>query len=398
MLRTVYLAILPGMALFACTAWVFADTTRPANRVAVENKLVYSNRPAGYVTPVPYYGTPMAPRYFVPPAVQYRPAVVFSAVEETADEAKSFTVTHDLSAPQVAETIFILREPQPEVNVNDELDSFYARLAKIHVEKQQLSDALVLIKKIKSETFKVRTVVSLAEYVSRDSNYRDTADKLFSLALAGMEALDRGQPFNVELGGVKASVALPPGSGIVAPAPAVTQPDLEDTPPPPAQPAAAPGLETRPAPIPLDDTEPPAAPPSVKPGVAPRPQLLLEEDAGRSNGKLPPPPPPRGNGVDGGIVLSPPGQPPISSTVAPPARTTEDIGLTPPSPPNSATSPPNSATETTTQPPTRVRPAPIPLEDAEQETPVSPSEEKKTEGQPQQPPTRRPSRIILDEN
>ena len=360
MLRIIYLAILPGMVFSACTAWVFADHTRHAHRVAVENKPIYSNRPAGYTVPAAYYGTPMAPRFYVPPVARYRPVTTTPIEDRTAGNV--FDVAHDLPSRQTSETIYILREPQPEVSVDDELDSFHARLAKIHVEKRQLPEALKLIQKIKSETFKVRTVVSLAEYVSRDKAYQSEADQLFGLALAGMEALDRGQPFRIESGSVRASVISPP----VAP--------------------------------PVDPPVTPPVDPPVKPDTPQRLPFLIEEDMGR-NGRLPPPMPPKGNGVDGGIVDV--GSPPESHQVAPPARIPkddEDDGPAPPDhTPNDEPTPPDSSQ---TPSPAPIKPPPIPLDDPTSEKPTSPPVEPRTE-EPKptkQPTTRRPPRIILDED
>ena len=412
MLRLVHLAILPGMLLSACSVWVFADTTRPSNRAAIESKPMYSNRPAGYSVQVPYYGTPMTPRFVVPPATQYRPAAMAPVVIETDAAAMTVAPTQVPTVPQVIEKTIVLREPQPEMNVNDEMDAFYARLAKIHLEKHQLAEALVLVQKIKSEAFKVRTVVSLAEYVSRDKNYQAEADRLFRLALAGMEALDRGQPFRVDPSFVPdvpkppvappadtpaVDVAVPVAVPAVTPAnPSVIVPTNPSVVTPADPPVVAPPRQQ--LLVPLDDP-PVVKPPSASPDspVTPRPPLVLPDGAGRNNGRHPPPPPPQGNGVDGGIVTSPPAIiPPVSTEAAPPAHTTETNGSTPLSPPDSLTTTPTQVA------PPIVKPTPaIPLEDegVVPETPkTTPSQESEKPPQQPQPPTRRPPVIILDEN
>ena len=444
MLRIVRLAILPGMLLTACTACVFADTVRSGNMATIESKQMYSNRPAGYMVPTPYYGTPMAPRFVVPPtAVQHRSMVTVPRVNQTGATSVPVVpvqvqfplapqvvasqmitpqavtpqavapqaVAPQADVPQPIERTLVLREPQPEVNVNDELDTFYARLAKIRLEQRQLPDALALIQKIKSETFRVRTVVGLAEYVSRDKNYQAEADRLFRLALAGMEALDRGQPFRVDPSFVPdvpkppvappadtpaVDVAVPVAVPAVTPAnPSVIVPTNPSVVTPADPPVVAPPRQQ--LLVPLDDP-PVVKPPSASPDspVTPRPPLVLPDGAGRNNGRHPPPPPPQGNGVDGGIVTSPPAIiPPVSTEAAPPAHTTETNGSTPLSPPDSLTTTPTQVA------PPIVKPTPIPLEDegVVPETPkTTPSQESEKPPQQPQPPTRRPPVIILDEN
>jgi hypothetical protein len=178
-------------------------------------------------------------------------------------------------APQVIEvkpTIIVQPAQLPEINVNDELDAFYARLAKVQLEKRQLDNALALVEKIKSETFKVRTVVDLAEYVSRDKNYQSEAEKLYRLALAGMEALDKGQPFRIDTG---AKVVVPPAVPYVVPQPepvrlleplkpsVVAEPVDEPVLP---EPVVPPPLRPAIVPQPLIETDyPPAPPPAVVP-------------------------------------------------------------------------------------------------------------------------------------
>ena len=444
MLRIVRLAVFTGMLLATCTAWVFADTARPCNRVASESKPMYSNRPVGYTVPVPYYGTPMAPRFFVPPsAVQQRSVAMVPRVPQTTmavtpvtpvpvrvPQTPQMLPAGQLAAPQVIERSFILREPLPGVNVKDELDSFYARLAKIQLEQRRLPDALALIQKINSETFRVRTVVSLAEYVSRDRSYQTEAEHLYRLAIAGMEALDQGRPFRIDLDGaedVRPPIESPTVETRSAPLPPEPSPPtvVQETegeslliPFAPDPPVAAP-LETETpsvsallfsAPLPSD------TPPGVSQGDAPRrPPLFLDEDAGRN--RLPPPaPPPRGNGVDGGIVVSPLEQPPVSP-VAPPARTTENNGPIPRppsvsdmidevSPPDSSMPTPTLAPNVTTNPvlpesPPFVRPSAGILLVDEEEAPITPAIAPRQEAAPTpspQPARRVPRTITLDEN
>ena len=207
MLRIICLNILPGMLLTACVIGFCSVTASAQNVVTSESKQMYSNRAIGFTVPTPYYGTPAMPVFLNPP-VMTLPAVpvrVQAAQTVRADVDASST----LAPPTPAPVAVAPSEPQisnvmapsapvppvlysvPKINTDDELDTLYARLAKIQLEKHQLDDALTLVKSIKSEVFRVRTLVDLAEYVSRDKNYQSEAEKLFSLALSSMEALDK---------------------------------------------------------------------------------------------------------------------------------------------------------------------------------------------------------------
>ena len=444
MLRLVYLAILPGMVLTTCAAWVNADT-----------KQMYSNRPVGYTVPTPYYGTPMAPRFMVPPTttarIQATPRVV--TTDPLTVTSKSVPIETS-SAPQVIERTFIVRDAQPEVNVNDELDAFYARMAKIQLEKHQLDDALALVQNIKSETFKVRTIVSLAEYVSRDKNYQSEAEKLYRLALAGLEALDKKQPLRIDAGSVKvvppqneqrtideqgpATILDPPkppgnvqlipdrtapqpkeldppadntGAGKIAPTPIEDPPTQEPAVPPTTggnsgasliddnhQPPSTITGGGRP---PLVPTDPPNQSEAIKPNTNAQmpPDITIPPNAGTNGtGRQGAPPPPRGNGIDGGsLVTTPPGTPP-TQVEAPPARTQNgnNGSITPNNTPRQSFSPGNSLIGTTLTDPTFKRPdVAIPLDDPEDETKptIGP---KPTESESTQPPPRRPGgRIVI---
>jgi len=335
------------------------------------------------------------------------PVAEMKAATTATDALIKTAAPSEVAVPHVVEKVFVMREPQPEVNVNDELDAFYARMAKIRLEKHQLDDALVLIQKIKSETFKVRTIVSLAEYVSRDKSFESEADQLFRLAITSMEALERRQP--------------PVRTGVEVPRPAGPLPII-DTPPEPA-----PELAPEPAPVQEPPHPPPVSPADVfppsdpgsqpliplvdPPGVSPtttpptgRPIIWLEDDARNNNGRQPPPPAPRGNGVDG-IVTTPPGSqhPTETPVIAPPANTKEDNGLIPP-PPQVYPDPPVYSPPQTIQQdsPPFVRPdlPTIPLDDNNGRWRVpSPATNSEAERPTQTPPTtRRTGGITLDEN
>lgn len=84
-----------------------------------------------------------------------------------------------------------------EPSESEGVDQFNARLAKIQLEKKNLDETLNLIQKIQSPSYKVKTLVDLAEYVSRDRNYKKEADRLYDLAVAGIDALASGKPVNV---------------------------------------------------------------------------------------------------------------------------------------------------------------------------------------------------------
>jgi hypothetical protein len=81
----------------------------------------------------------------------------------------------------------------------DQLDELNARLAKIQLEKHNLNETLKLIGKIKSPVIKAKTLVDLAEYVSRDNNYKKEADQLFALAVDGIDALTKGEAIVIKI-------------------------------------------------------------------------------------------------------------------------------------------------------------------------------------------------------
>ncbi|MDR2757025.1 MAG: hypothetical protein LBC20_15115, partial [Planctomycetaceae bacterium] len=81
----------------------------------------------------------------------------------------------------------------------NQLDELNARLAKIQLEKHNLNETFKLIDKIKSPAIKARTLVDLAEYVSRDSNYKKEADQLYALAVDGIDALRRGEAIVIKI-------------------------------------------------------------------------------------------------------------------------------------------------------------------------------------------------------
>lgn len=88
--------------------------------------------------------------------------------------------------------------PQPQNTAARDADEFNARLAKIQLEKKNTEEMLNLIDRIKSPNFKVKTLVDLTEYVSRDSNYNREAELLYQLAVSGIDALAAGRPIVVK--------------------------------------------------------------------------------------------------------------------------------------------------------------------------------------------------------
>ena len=371
MLRKVHLSIISGMLLTACVVVVYADTAKANPGAFAENRQLYSNRPIGFARPNPYFGTPMAPRFMVPPATPAQFAAPVARVTPIApitpihlqatwgNQVPNVAMQPPMQQPMMApslpmmtpagvpptmqdattqvvrETTVILREPSPEVSVHDQLDAFHARLARIHLERRQLPEALALIANIRSDTFKVRTLVDLAEYVSRDATFRNESDQLFRLALAGIDALGRGQPVRIDIGGVN----------VVQP---VVAPQIVPQQPPPATIFSP--VETIIVPQPIDDNGYSDTPLPVTPdnGVAIPPIVevpLNDGESIRRNGRdiLPPPPPPDRNG--NGVVFSPPGiQPP---------PTLHPLEQPPPEP--SVTEPPAIAPTLPQQQPTRPR-------------------------------------------
>jgi len=358
------------MLLSASVLLFCADVTAQTNAQATTGgKQTYSNRPIGYSVPSPYYGTPMAPRFMAPPVTpahsQAQAARAYTSDPGVATPVMAPIITESpaphLQTVKEKETVIVLRDPPPEISVNDELDAFYARLAKIQLEKHQLTEALALVEQIKSEAFKVRTVVNLAEFVSRDKNYRSEAEQLYRLALIGMEALNKKRPFRIDVGNVK----------VVTP-PVVPQQPLE---PVLEQPA---NQGRRPSVVQLMDDNP------AESGSVPTPDSSVLRNG---NGKLPPPPPPSGDTND--VILSP---------VSPVNKEVNSSGPTPfPTPPVTTTpvvvSPLDSVETSTPAVDTIVKPAyGISLEDDEPEPAVVPQPVEK----PQSPTTRsRPRAIII---
>jgi hypothetical protein len=124
------------------------------------------------------------------------------------------------------------------------LDEFNSRLAKIQLEKKNLTAALSLIGKIKSPEFKVKTLVDLAEYVSRDSSYKKEADSLYELAVAGIDALSAGKPVVVKIGA--ANTEPKPEVKPVAPKKSLTLIDeTESLPKPAPKPTETKPVETK---------------------------------------------------------------------------------------------------------------------------------------------------------
>ena len=338
MLRLVHLVILPGMLLTTCASWLHADLAA---------KQVYSNRPLGYTVPTPYYGTPMAPRFAVPPVVQYRVAANPNMVVVGQSPALAPLLTESSSpgqsaAPMVIENRITIEQPAKEINVNDELDTFNARLAKIQLEKHQLNEALKLIQNIKSETFKVQTLVSLAEYVSRDKNYQSEAESLYRLAISGIDALNRKVPFNMDV----QSVVQPPQGGNQGGAVVMPQP-------PGGTPGGA-GQETvtpKHVPEEVPDIDPPGPTGGDPPGGDDLIRLPLGSGGTNGNGGkggiIPAPPPPDGKGIDGGSMVTTnlaDNQSSQEGVEAPPAGTLNN-GSIPPVPTTTPTVSSNGTTE-----------------------------------------------------
>ena len=162
--------------------------------------------------------------------------------------------------------------PAVSIDKNDQIDEFYARLAKLQLEKKQLDETLTLIGKIKSDAFKVKTLVDLAEYVAHDINYKMEADQLFIFAQNGIDALADGSPVKIVFTTPENKIPpIPEPVGEKAPPKKDTILDIPDDPKPDPSPKKPPLLDV------LDD-EPVAEvrPPSTPPG----PRLLdnLDDD------------------------------------------------------------------------------------------------------------------------
>ncbi len=157
-------------------------------------------------------------------------------------------------------------------------DGFDARLAKILLEKHDLEGVLRRVEKMNRNS-RVKTLVDLAEYVSRDKNYKKEADILFELAVNAVDALREGDPIVVTMPTKIDSVPAPSyvvpkpriviqegEEEILEPSPTVPQTELPKL--------ALPEDEDRPV---METTpEPPARP---EPPVSKRPSIMMIEDS-----------------------------------------------------------------------------------------------------------------------
>jgi len=154
--------------------------------------------------------------------------------------------------------------PAAVITPQSNLDELNSRLAKIQLEKKNLPAVLSLVDKIKSSEFKVKTLVDLAEYVSRDSNYKKEADALYKLAVDGIDALSEGNPVVIEI----------PGAAVFpTPAPK-KQITLTDT--PQEKPIEIKPVEIKPAAEPVETK--PLTPLEVKPEGRKKLTIVDEED------------------------------------------------------------------------------------------------------------------------
>jgi hypothetical protein len=208
-------------------------------------------------------------------------------------------------APVTTEKIVVIRDALPEISVENEVDTLNARLAKIQLERHNLAETLKLVIKIKSETFKVKTLVDLAEYAMRDRNYSFETQHLYSLAVKGIDALNRNKALEFETDVVVPPPAVPPTPKSevvieVEPEPMIEQPaaplvnepepvveEPKPEPIPAEEKAAVPDEETIPSPpvktpvpieekvaVPDEDTKPADAAPVKKP----KPGIMLTDE------------------------------------------------------------------------------------------------------------------------
>ncbi|MGL4595070.1 MAG: hypothetical protein ACRCUY_10110 [Thermoguttaceae bacterium] len=134
-------------------------------------------------------------------------------------------------------------ETRDAVVAMSEIDNWYARLAKIQLERHNLAETLNLIGKMKSNSAKAQTLVDFAEYVSRDINYRKESDALFGLAVSGIAAINDNKPVSLSLAIVSPTPVIQPK---------IEQPKIEQ--PKTEQPKTEPP-KTGPKPILFDETK-----------------------------------------------------------------------------------------------------------------------------------------------
>ncbi|MDR3232606.1 MAG: hypothetical protein LBT46_02880, partial [Planctomycetaceae bacterium] len=322
------------LSLFSLCAAVQGEVN-PNTRAA--NKALYSTRPGQVRSAVPYYyyGTPTAPRFsqpqfFVPPpepAGLSTQAVPLQAVAKTKpaippapplENAVAVQPPAPVTAPvppvinveKSIEKTIVIRDEEPKVSTDDEMDALNARLAKIQLERHNLTHALNLVKKIKSQEFLAKTVVDLAEYVSRDPNYRAESDKLYGLAVAAIESIRRGTLVNISVEGTNNAASA---AEVQVQPPAVQQPVVQPETKPAVQPAAE---KPKPVPVIIEDGDTPDDKPDVPAKEPDKPAVKAPDDKPDVPAKEPDKPAPWNGSI--GSVQSPPDtsppQPPATVT------------------------------------------------------------------------------------
>jgi hypothetical protein len=101
----------------------------------------------------------------------------------------------------------------------------------MQLEKRNLEGTLRSIDKIEDVVFKVQTLVDLAEYVSRDQNYKKEADYLLDLALTATDAFLKNQPVIITFPNSPAtSNATSNATKTIKPTKTITRPTLSESP------------------------------------------------------------------------------------------------------------------------------------------------------------------------
>jgi hypothetical protein len=214
-----------GFAMFAAEAQTGKQIYSSRQPGAVRRpQPVYDDMPVYTDQPVVVeHGSPrMAPAMPFPTPPSFRPAQEIIIEEGSVllqpESAPGLSTTRPLSGmdiparpapPKSDEPTPILSfgsRPLVEaatVFPKEQVDEFYVRLAKLQLEKKQLADVLTLIRKIKSDACKVKTLVEFAEYAAHEANYQKEADELLVLAQNGIDAFANGKPVSVEVSTVK---------------------------------------------------------------------------------------------------------------------------------------------------------------------------------------------------
>jgi hypothetical protein len=268
----------------------------------------------------------------------------------------------------------------------NQLDELNARLAKIQLEKHNLNETLKLIDKIKSSAVKARTLVDLAEYVSRDNNYKKEADQLYALAVDGIDALTKGEAIVIKIKSdlkTESALSSPVTDTTTSGTAVFTKPNkpTDSATIPPRKPAITLLEEDKPVGLPKPQTESaPKTAPKLDESLSETLPTVKTPDVPVTSSVVPKP-------VDPAPVPTPP----VSSALNPAAKKTPILLEDEPEKKQTLEDKINVIEKETVSPPTPPKRPMILLDDDSDMTKEEKPAEMKT------PPTRRPSLLLREE-